>query len=224
MLNQFNPTTIDELGDFFEKSKRMPYLTIVIRIPSGLWPKLSFIQQQLQAVDSDHLYYPPQLCHITIKELGWLDETITISTLRWIYKQMKDICLTFKPFTAKIKGLSYFSNTVFCEIQSQDPIRQLHFEIINRLKQRVTSGEFEGDKFVAHISLLYFISKNVERLLHKIKQLSHVDIGKMMVKSIDIAYGYPHLLLDPSEEKRSKALSYIRKFRLKGGNKVQKAR
>ena len=215
--NQFNPTTIHEFRDFFEKSKKAPYLIIGVSIPPSFWPQLMLIQQRLKAIDNNHLYYPPQMWHITLKELGWLDETITTSTLTWVYKQLEDVCIKFKPFNVKIKGLSHFSDAIFCKIQNQDPIKELHLELINRLKEKVNISEFEGTQFVAHISLLYFASKEAGKLLNKIKQLSEVEIGEMSVTSLCVAYGYPHLLLNRSEEQRSKALLCVKKFKL--GNK-----
>jgi len=214
--SRFIPTTINEFRDFFEKSKRKPYLTIVISIPSIFWPPLLSVQQQLKDVDPDHLYYPPQIFHLTLKELGWLYETINSSTLNWVYNQLENICSKFKPFDIEIKGLSYFPDAVFCEIQNQDQIRELHLKIRENLKEKILPVEFEGDKFVAHVSLLYFVSKNVQKLLNKVNQLSDTHIGKMRVDSICIAYGYPHLLLDPSEEKRTESLLYVREFKLGG--------
>ena len=214
--SRFIPTTINEFIDFFEKSKKTPYLTIVMPISSSLCQQLLSVQQQLKDIDPEHLYYPPQIFHITLKELGWLNETISVSALDWVHKFVGDISSTFKPFDIEIKGLSYFPDAVFCKVRNQNQIRELHLKICDGLKEKVPPVEFEGDKFIAHVSLLYFVSKNVEKLLNRVSQLSDTLIGKMRADSICIAYGYPHLLLDPSEEKRVKSLLCIREFKLGG--------
>lgn len=220
---RFEPVTIWEYPDFFEKSKRMPYLTIAVIVPEHVRPHLLPIEHRLRYIDNRHLYFPPEMWHITLKELGWLGEAMTDAKVEWIYKQLKSLCSQFEPFTIRIKGVSYFSDVVFWKIESQEPIKRLHQEIIAYLKEKVAPSQFEGDMFTPHVSLLYFASKDVTKLLTTLEKISDIDICDMQVNSICVTYGYPHLLLSDSEEEKGNALLCRRKFKLGQGIERKRA-
>ncbi len=212
----FEPVTISEYPDFFEKSKRMPYLTIAVILPAAARPHLLPVEQHLKRHDNQHLYFPPRMWHITLKELGWLGETITNAQVEWACEQLESICSRFESFTVRLKGISYFPDAVFCKIDNQKSLGTLHREIVYHLKEKIGPSQFEGDLFTPHVSLLYFRSKNVAKLLTTVEQLSDIDICDVRVNSICMTYGYPHLLLIRSPEEKRKALICKRKFKLGG--------
>lgn len=196
--------------DFFEKFRQKNYLSIVVPISQKLHPRLSFIQGQLRSIDDKHIYYPPHMWHITLKELGWWDEAVSESDLPWVYTQLEKICSQVKPFLVRLQGLSYFPNAVFCKVQGQAMLRALHLKMVRRLQHKVGVSEFERDKFIPHLTLVHLRFSNGELLLSKVPRLSRVYIGKMKVDTICVSRGRPHLLLNQKEGSKDEQFSCAR--------------
>ena len=90
--------TVDESKEFYENSKKFPYLTVLLKIPEELWTPIVDIQKELQSIDPRQLYCPLSYFRVSLKEIGGLGLTVNERDLPKIEKAIEKVASSNRSF------------------------------------------------------------------------------------------------------------------------------
>jgi 2'-5' RNA ligase len=190
--------------EWYEKSRLIPYLTTYIRLPASLVKRVRRVQDELWDTDSRQIYPPESYLHITVKEFGWLGESIKTEDVPKVLDTVELVASNQRPFDIGIDGVGIWPNVIYGEVRKgADEIRELHMKLIKELGDRVTRSKYDGEAMHPHVSMVHFATQDVEPLLRKARSMAARSMGEATVGELQVVKSYPHRLFDsPREQER----------------------
>jgi len=76
-----------------------------------------------------------------------------------------------------------------------DQIRKIHLDLIRELGGLAAKGPFEGPDMIPHVTILQFVSKDVEPLLRYVRDSGQVDGLSMEVDKITLVKSHAYKML-----------------------------
>ena len=194
--------TVSESKDFYENSKKFPYLTVLLKIPESLWLPIVAVQEELQRIDPRQQDRPPSYFHITLKEIGGLGSTVNETDLPRIKKAIEKVASSNRSFRLDFGPLAIFPSVVYLSVRNKiDEIRKIHLDLIRKLGDLAIKGPFEGPEMIPHVTLLEFVTTDVEPLLRYVRVTDLVDGLSMEVDKLTLVKSYSYRLFSTSEER-----------------------
>jgi len=189
------------------------YAGLIYRIPPRLWRPLISVQKKLKSTDARQLYSNPSIFHVPIKGLGYLGEDLDRNKYEAILLRIKEIISEVDPFEINIRGLDAFPTSIYAKINDKGKFKEINERILEELKGDVESSRFDASEFVPHVTLATFNTKDVSKIIDKIRspELRDEDFGSAGVFEIEAVQMNLILALGP-EETQDNALSHIRSF------------
>ncbi len=171
---------IKNLAEWFRGRE---FVTLCIKLNSSeLNTALKIIKNdfvEFQDVDFHNFDY----FHITLKKMGFLVRTkssyyeITAKDLDKIMKKLDNVLSNYQAFNIKVGKLNMFSDTIFFETYPITFLAKLH-NIIKNGVQEIPPFQFEGDKFIPHISIAKFNNNtNTYELVKVISKIRKVPLN-----------------------------------------------
>jgi 2'-5' RNA ligase len=158
---------------------------IAIDLDKGLLDNVKEIQKSLRQAGADVKFVEPENLHFTVKFLGKVQE----NALKSIVKALENSVSGMKAFRISIEGLRYFGpeshiRTLFLDVKEN---REKFQELLNSVNNGLNYVRHESHEPRPHLTILRVKSRNNrEALMEKIRELSHVKLGEMNVKSVKL--------------------------------------
>lgn len=189
------------------------YAGLIYRIPPRLWRPLILVQKELKSADPRQLYSNPSVFHVPIKGLGYLGDELDRNRHEAVLMKIKEIVSEVDPFEIAIRGLDAFPTSIYAKIEDKGKFKEINERILEELRGDVESSRFDASEFVPHVTLATFNTKDVSKLLEKIRspEMRDRDFGAAGVFEIEAVQMNLILALGP-EETQDSALSHIRSF------------
>lgn len=147
---------------------------------------------------------PPEYYHITAKQIGCVrdppgrESDITPSTANDLQRRARETLDEVEPFEVCFPQLNLFDSVVFCEVQADDPLFDVHRRLCNL--PGVPQWEHEREDYVPHMTISHFQSRDgFEELIADLEPLRDIDIPSMTIESVSLQEMHPAELY-PSRE------------------------
>jgi 2'-5' RNA ligase len=194
--------TNDDSMEFYENSRKFPYLCVLLKIPEELWRPLLSVQRELQSIDPRQLYCPPSYFHITLKEIGGLGSTVNEKDLPKIRSAIEKVADMNSGFRVDFGELKTFPSVIYLSItEGVSAIRKLHLDLIRELYGLAVKGPFEGPDMIPHLTLLLFMTKDVEPLLRHVQEMKPLEELSIHVEEITLVKSHSYRLFGSDNER-----------------------
>lgn len=211
-----NIVAVEEYWNEIVKSRSLPFIGLILRVPPRFWREMSVIQNQLKLIDRRQVYAKPSTFHVTIKGLGFLGEKFNQSKLETMFREIHSMTASLSPFNIRFKGLRVFPTSIYVGVEDpSDQLRMLNKMISDRFGKEIDSSEYDGNAYIPHITLATFATKDADDLLRKVDtpSMRELDFGECRVFEVEAVEASLFFALGP-EDTQDRAFGYLRSFQL----------
>lgn len=186
----FNATVIGVVDDFANDARIC--LTSVAFVP----PEIATIITQkiiepLRAIEPGHYYYPAESMHVTIKNVQVISDppTYTEADVQKVHAMMQAVVPQANAFSFVLEGVTQFPTSVsvigYCDERLQSLVWSLDRNL-QKIGLPDNKKYFSDSIFFGNISVCRFLHEPGAAFKTKLKELSVLIIGEMLVKEISL--------------------------------------
>jgi len=208
----------DDNREFYENSRKFPYLCVLLKIPEEQWRPLVTIQDELLRIDRRQMNCPPSYFHISLKEIGGLGSYVNKNDLPKIKIAIEKVADMNAGFRVDFGELKIFPSVIYLSVRDGvNAIRKIHLDLIRELGAFAVKGPFEGPDMIPHLTLLLFKTRDVEPLLRHVQRMKPLEELSMSVGEITLVRSHSYRLFGSNEE-RNIVNEEMASFRLRDRN------
>ncbi len=184
---KFVDSEIEYNGRKFYDKNNPPFIASIVKVSDTLWQNLQLIQADLEIIDNRQTFFHPNYFHITLNEFGWQDQV----EIKLISGKMRNLTNNISPFELEIRGINCFERIVYAQVF--DKKRNLE-AIFNKCIQTFPGLKKNFPSYIPHISLIKIDTTEARDMIEVIeKKYRNIEIGKILVKEIQIVAARPYL-------------------------------
>lgn len=174
----------------------LPY-SLAFRLPVAFRSFYTACQQKLTKVCAS--FEQPELCHLTVKFLGFSSEFLTETKVIELLPTIYEVAKNYLPLKIYVRGFEIFSyaekksRVVFLKVLPNKALTNLHHEFCDHFPEFEIFSHADKDNFQPHITLSKDLKTDCDKQLQRIL-LRSKKTAKRHVKVSDLVVMTPYRL------------------------------